>query len=44
MFIMESVGKKKPRPRRSLTAEFKAEIAELCQRRPSATPAPVTAG
>jgi len=29
---MESSGKKKPRPRRSFTAEFKAEIVELCQR------------
>ncbi|MEI8411466.1 MULTISPECIES: transposase [unclassified Kribbella] len=29
---MESIGKKKPRPRRSFTAEFKAEIVELCQR------------
>ena len=25
-------GKKKPRPRRSFTPEFKAEIVELCQR------------
>ncbi|TCC51111.1 transposase [Kribbella capetownensis] len=33
MSIMESMGKKKPRPRRSFTAEFKAEIVELCQRR-----------
>src|SRR4051812_3700882 len=32
MFIMESMGKKKPRPRRSFTSEFKAEIVELCQR------------
>jgi transposase len=32
MFIMESMGKKKPRSRRSFTAEFKAEIVELCQR------------
>jgi transposase len=32
MFIIESMGKKKPRPRRSFTAEFKAEIVELCQR------------
>jgi transposase len=32
MFIMGSMGKKKPRPRRSFTAEFKAEIVELCQR------------
>src|SRR4029450_911354 len=31
MFIMETMGKK-PRPRRSFTAEFKAEIVELCQR------------
>ncbi|HEX5730392.1 transposase [Microbacterium sp.] len=29
---MESMGKKKPRPRRSFTAEFKAEIVEVCQR------------
>jgi transposase len=29
MFIMESMGKKKPQPRRSFTAEFKAEIVEL---------------
>ncbi|WP_328997891.1 transposase [Kribbella sp. NBC_00709] len=29
---MESMGKKKPRPRRSFTAEYKAEIVELCQR------------
>jgi transposase len=28
---MESVGRKKPRPRRSFTPEFKAEIVELCQ-------------
>jgi transposase len=26
------MGKKKPRPRRSFTAEFKADIVELCQR------------
>jgi transposase len=32
MFIMESMGKKKPRPRRSFSVEFKAEIVELCQR------------
>ncbi|MFB9877533.1 transposase [Planobispora siamensis] len=25
------MGKKKPRPRRSFTREFKAEIVELCQ-------------
>jgi transposase len=30
--IMESVGKKRVRPRRSFTPEFKAEIVELCQR------------
>ncbi|MGW7687277.1 transposase [Kribbella sp. NPDC054772] len=29
---MESMGKKKPRPRRRFTPEFKAEIVELCQR------------
>ena len=29
---MESMGKKKPRPRRSFTPEFKAEIVELCLR------------
>ncbi|MFF1893993.1 transposase [Streptomyces sp. NPDC058206] len=29
---MESIGKKKPRPRRSFTPEFKAEIVELCRR------------
>ncbi|GAA3270496.1 transposase [Dactylosporangium vinaceum] len=29
---MESMGKQRPRPRRSFTAEFKAEIVELCQR------------
>ena len=29
---MESKGEKKPRPRRSFTSEFKAEIVELCQR------------
>jgi transposase len=28
MFIMESMGKKKPRPRRAFTPEFKAEIVE----------------
>jgi transposase len=32
MFIMETMGKKKPRPRRSFSAEFKAEIVEQCQR------------
>ncbi|MFB9210115.1 transposase [Nonomuraea spiralis] len=30
--MMESMGKKKPRPRCSFTREFKAEIVELCQR------------
>ena len=29
---METMAKKKPRPRRSYTPEFKAEIVELCQR------------
>src|SRR2546423_11371361 len=29
---MESMGRKKPRPRRSFTPEFKAEIVELCRR------------
>jgi transposase len=29
---METMGRKKPRPRRSFTAEFKAGIVELCQR------------
>ncbi|GAA3133077.1 transposase [Planomonospora alba] len=29
---MEHMGKKKPRPRRSFTREFKAEIVELCRR------------
>jgi transposase len=29
---MESMGRKQPRPRRSFTPEFKAEIVELCQR------------
>jgi transposase len=28
---MESMGRKKPRLRRSFTPEFKAEIVELCQ-------------
>lgn len=32
MFIMESIGNKKARPRRSFTPEFKAEIVELCPR------------
>ncbi|KAB1929184.1 transposase [Micromonospora noduli] len=30
--ITENVGKKRSRPRRSFTAQFKAEIVELCQR------------
>jgi transposase len=29
---MESMGRKKSRPRRSFTPEFKGEIVELCQR------------
>jgi transposase-like protein len=29
--IMESMGKKRPRPRRSFAPEFKAEIVQLCQ-------------
>ena len=29
---METMGRKKPRPRRSFSGEFKAEIVELCQR------------
>jgi transposase len=29
---MESMGRKKPRPRRSFTPEFKVEIVELCRR------------
>jgi transposase len=29
---MESMGRKRPRLRRSFTPEFKAEIVELCQR------------
>jgi len=29
---METMAKKKPRPRRSYTPEFKAEIVECCQR------------
>jgi transposase len=29
---MESMGRKRSRPRRSFTLEFKAEIVELCQR------------
>jgi transposase len=30
--IMENMAKKRARPRRSFTPEFKAEIVELCQR------------
>jgi transposase len=33
MPIMETMERKKPRPRRSFTPEFKAEIVECCQRR-----------
>jgi transposase len=29
---METMERKKPRPRRSFTSEFKAEIVELCRR------------
>ena len=32
MSRMETMEKRKPRPRRSFTPEFKAEIVELCQR------------
>jgi transposase len=32
MSIMETVATRKPRPRRSFTPQFKAEIVELCQR------------
>jgi transposase len=32
MSIMENVERKKTRPRRSFTTEFKAEIVECCQR------------
>ena len=31
MSRMETVAKKRPRPRRSFTDEFKAEIVERCQ-------------
>ncbi|GAA3035898.1 hypothetical protein GCM10020229_71240 [Kitasatospora albolonga] len=31
MSVMGSMGKKKPRPRRSFTPEFKAEIVGLCR-------------
>ncbi len=30
--IMQSMGGKRSRPRRSFTAQFKAEIVQLCQR------------
>jgi transposase len=30
--ITDGMGKKRPRPRRAFTAEFKAEIVELCRR------------
>jgi transposase len=32
MSILETMEGKQPRARRSFTAEFKAEIVELCQR------------
>jgi transposase len=32
MSIMESVGRKKHRPRRRFTAQFKADIVEACRR------------
>jgi transposase len=32
MSIMETMERRQPRPRRSFTPEFKAEIVELCQR------------
>jgi transposase len=32
MPIMETVERKKPRPRRSFTSEFKADIVERCRR------------
>jgi transposase len=32
MSIMETVERKKPRPRRSFSAEFKADIVERCRR------------
>jgi transposase len=32
MSIMETMAKRRARPRRSFTPEFKAEIVELCQR------------
>jgi transposase len=42
---MESMGRKKPRPRGAVTPELKAEIVELCQRgtgRPARSPATST--
>jgi transposase len=32
MSIVENVGRKRPRARCAFTAEFKAQIVELCQR------------
>jgi transposase len=32
MTIMETVANKKPRPRRSFTSEFKADIVEQCRK------------
>jgi transposase len=32
MSFMETMGRKKPRARRSFTAEFKADIVERCRR------------
>ena len=32
MSTMETMGKSQPRPRRSFTPDFKAEIVERCQR------------
>jgi transposase len=32
MSVMETVERKRPRPRRSFTAEFKADIVERCRR------------
>jgi transposase len=32
MSVMEGMGKKKPRPRRSFTPQFKADIVERCRR------------
>ena len=41
---METMERKKPRPRRSFTPEFKAEIVELCRARRSQTSAEVCQG